>query len=81
MVPWVQDTDPDARSLLDVRVGTANNAGDPVSFTSYRPYRIGRTSKLDFRRLGRWGSIGFRCETPGVQLSGVEIEVNTANKR
>ena len=78
VVPWIEGA---SGSMVDVRVGTADNLGSPVNNTPYQTYRLGSTSKLDFRHLGRWGSITFRCLTSGVELSGVEIQVNSAGKR
>ena len=78
VVPWIEG---EVNAMVDIRIGTADNPGAPVSHTNYKTYTLGRTSKLDFRRLGRWGSITFRCLTSGVELSGVEIQVNAAGRR
>ena len=81
VIPWAHSGNQESNTLLSIRVGTSESVGSGISQTPYRNYIIGTTSKLDFRKLGRWGSITFRCQTPGVQLSGVEIQVNSANKR
>ena len=78
VVPWIEGA---TGQMVDIRIGTADNPGAPVSHTNFKTYTLGRTSKLDFRRLGRWGSITFRCQTSGVELSGVEIQVNAAGRR
>ena len=78
VVPWVEGNNGDS---IDIRVGSADNLGVPVTYVPYQTYTLGRTSKLDVRHLGRWGAITFRCQTSGVELSGVEIQVNSAGKR
>ncbi len=78
VVPWVSG---DIDAMVDIRVGSSATAGSPVTHSPFRTYTVGTTEKLDFRRQAKWGSISFRCQTPGVELSGVEIKVNAANKR
>ena len=81
VIPWAQNSLDFPNTILSIRVGTAGSTGETVTYTPYRNFTIGQTSKLDFRRLGRWAAVGFRCTTPGVQLSGIEMQVNSANKR
>ena len=78
VVPWAEGDD---GALLDIRVGRSQSLGSSIDYTQWKTYTIGRSTKLDFRRLARWGAITFRCQTSGVQLSGVEIQVNSAGKR
>ena len=78
VVPWM---DGEIGSMVDVRVGSADTTGSPITNSAYRTYVLGTTQKLDFRRQAKWGSITFRCQTSNVTLSGVEIKVNQANTR
>ena len=78
VVPWASGETGD---MIDIRVGNAASVGAPTAHTSFKTYTIGMTEKLDFRRQAKWGSITFQCTTAGVELSGVEIKVNSANRR
>ena len=78
VVPWVEgNTD----AMIDIRVGKSNSLGSPITNTAFKTYTIGTSEKLDFRTQAKWGSITFRCQTSGVELSGVEITVNSASRR
>lgn len=76
--PWVEGP---ADSTLSVRVGSANTVGSPVVFSPYQTYILDTTQKLDYRLQAKWGAISFRSSTVGTEISGVEIKVNTANRR
>ena len=78
IVPWVSG---ETGSMIDIRVGGAGSVGNPIANTPFRTYTIGTTEKLDFRRQAKWGSLTFQCSTSGVELSGVEVKVNSANRR
>ena len=78
IVPWVSGETGD---MVDIRVGGAGSVGNPIVNTPFKTYTIGTTEKLDFRRQAKWGSLTFQCSTSGVELSGVEIKVNSANRR
>ncbi len=78
IIPWIQGDDGE---MVSIRVGGANTLGSDTTFTPFRTYTIGTTEKLDFRRQAKWGAISFSCQTSGTQLSGVEITVNSSNRR
>ena len=78
VIPWASGPD---NSVVSVRVGGANNTALPINYSEYKNFVVGNSDKIDFRKQARWGAIAFRCADPGVELSGAEITVNSANRR
>lgn len=66
----------DDQSILTVRVGCRNRIGDNIRWTEEKPFTIGITDKVNFRKQGKFFRLEFRSRALNSpwELNGYEID-------
>ena len=78
VIPWLRAP---INSQYSIRVGGASTTATETSWTPYQTYTVGRTEKLDFRRNVKWGGYTVLTNVSGAEISGLEVDVTSTDRR